>query len=34
LKLISNIIVTKNLCNINIAKPNTTKMAEWINAYL
>jgi len=26
--------MTENLCNISIAKPNTAKMAEWINVYL
>jgi len=26
--------MTDNLCNISIAKPDTTKMAEWINIYL
>ena len=32
--LISNIIMTENLCNISIAKPDTAKMAESINVYL
>jgi len=25
--------MTENLCNISIAKPDTAKMAEWINVY-
>jgi len=27
-------MMTENLCNNSIAKPNTAKMAEWINVYL
>jgi len=30
----SNFIMTENFCNISIAKPDTTKMAVWINIYL
>jgi len=26
--------MTENLCNISIVKPDTAKMAEWINVYL
>jgi len=26
--------MTENLCNISIAKPDTTKMTEWINVCL
>jgi len=26
--------MTENLCNISIAKPDTAKMAEWINVDL